>query len=60
MKKNLIRAKLPLPKFRTDEDAAAYFETHSVARVWDQLTEAPQVKLSPTLTRKIRDRRSRA
>jgi hypothetical protein len=60
MKKNLIRAKLPLPKFRTDEDAAQYFETHSVARIWDQLVEAPQVKLSPTLTRKIRDRRTPA
>jgi len=33
----LPSAKAPLPKFRSDEGAADYFETHSVADVWNQL-----------------------
>ena len=60
MKKKLPRAKSPLPKFRSNQDAAEYFESHSVASVWDQLPEAPQVKLSAALARKIRDRHARA
>jgi predicted DNA binding CopG/RHH family protein len=60
MKKKLPPAKSPLPKFRSNQDAAEYFESHSVASVWDQLPEAPQVKLSAALARKIRDRHARA
>lgn len=60
MKKKLSPAKLPLPKFRSDQDAAEYFESHSVASVWDQLPEVTQVKLSPALARKVRDRHARA
>jgi len=60
MKKKLSPAKLPLPKFHSDQDAAEYFESHSVARVWDQLPEATQVKLLPALAKKIRDRHARA
>jgi hypothetical protein len=36
MKKKLPSAKTPFPKFRSDGEAAEYFETHSVADVWDQ------------------------
>jgi predicted DNA binding CopG/RHH family protein len=60
MKKNLSAAKSSLPKFQSDREAAEYFETHSVARVWNQLPEAPQAKPSPALARKIRDRHARA
>src|ERR1039457_4363633 len=60
MKKKLTPAKSPLPKFQSDQEAAEYFERHSVASVWDQLPEAPQAKLSPELTRKIRNRHPRA
>jgi predicted DNA binding CopG/RHH family protein len=60
MKKNLSPAKSPLPKFQSDQEAAEYFETHSIAGVWDQLPEAPQVKPSAALARKIRDRHARA
>jgi len=60
MKKKLSPAKSPLPNFRSNQDAAEYFESHSVASVWDQLPEAAQVKLSPALARKIRDRHARA
>ncbi|HXM45650.1 MAG TPA: hypothetical protein VN924_30715 [Bryobacteraceae bacterium] len=60
MKKKLSPARPPLPKFQSDEDAAEYFESHSVARIWDQLPEAPQAKPSPALDRKIRDRHARA
>jgi len=49
MKKKLVSAKAPLPKFRSDNDAAEYFETHSMADVWDQLPEVKPAKL----TRKI-------
>jgi len=60
MKRSLSPAKPPLPKFQSDQEAAEYFETHSVAGVWDQLPEASQAKPSPALTKKIRDRHARA
>jgi predicted DNA binding CopG/RHH family protein len=60
MKKKLSLAKSPLPKMQSDQEAAEYFESHSVAGVWDRLTEAPQAKPSPALARKIRDRYARA
>jgi predicted DNA binding CopG/RHH family protein len=60
MKKNLSSAKSPLPKVQSDREAAEYFETHSVASVWDQLPEAPQAKPSPALARRICDRHVRA
>lgn len=59
-KKRLSPAKWPLPKFKSDHEAADYFENHSVAGVLDQLAEAPQAKLTPALARKIRDRRAQA
>jgi predicted DNA binding CopG/RHH family protein len=60
MKKKLSPAKLPLPKFQSNQDAAKYFENHSVASVWDRLPEATQVKLLPALAKKVRDRHARA
>ena len=60
MKKRLSPAKLPLPKFQSDRDAAEYFANHSVGGVWDQLPEARKVKPFPALARKIRDRHARA
>ena len=60
MKKKLPLAKSPLPKMQSDQEAAEYFESHSVAGVWDRLTEAPQAKPSPALAGKIRDRHARA
>jgi len=46
MKKKLASAKAPLPKFRSDKDAAEYFEAHSVAGLWDEL---PEVRPSAAL-----------
>ena len=60
MSKKLSPAKTPLPKFRSDREAAAYFDSHSVAVVWDQLPESPQAKPSPALAGKIRDRHASA
>ena len=60
MKKNLSPARSPLPKFQSDQEAAEYFEAHSVAGGWDRLPEASQAKPSPALARKIRDRHARA
>ena len=60
MKRKLSPAKLPLPKFQSDQEAAEYFENHSVGSVWDQLPDAPQAKLSPELAKKVRDRHIRA
>ena len=60
MKRDLAPAESPLPKGQSDQEAAEYFETHSVASVWDRLPEAAQVKLSPALASKIRDRHARA
>jgi predicted DNA binding CopG/RHH family protein len=60
MKKKLPSAKIPLPKFRSDEEAVEYFETHSVADVWDQLPAGKQVKPSAALAESIRERHARA
>ena len=60
MNKSLSHAKPPLPKFQSDQDAAEYFETHSVTGVWDQLPEAPRAKPSPALARKISDHHAHA
>jgi predicted DNA binding CopG/RHH family protein len=60
MKKKLPPAKSPLPKFRSDQEAAEYFESHSVASLWDRLPEAPQAKPLPALAGKIRNRHARA
>ena|ERR1017187_7113334 len=60
MKRDLAPAESPLPKVQSDQEAAEYFETHSVAGVWNRLPEGPQVKLSPVLASKIRDRHARA
>jgi hypothetical protein len=56
MKNKLPPAKLPLPKFRDDKEAAEYFDTHSIADIWDQLPPAKPAKLSPALAKSIRDR----
>jgi predicted DNA binding CopG/RHH family protein len=60
MKKKLPPAKLPLPAFHSDQEAAKYFEMHSVADVWDQLPAAERVKPSAKLTRSIWDRHAQA
>ena len=60
MKKKLSPAKPPLPKFQSDQEAAEYFESYSVASVWDRLPESPQAKLLPALARKVRDRHAGA
>jgi len=56
MKKKLPPAKMPLPKFRSDKQAADYFQTHSVADVWNQLPEAEPARASKALERAIRER----
>src|SRR6266851_8213401 len=60
MKRKRPRAKAPLPKFRTDKEAAEYFETHSAADVWDQLTETKPGKPSAALAKTIRERHARS
>src|SRR5476649_1092149 len=60
MKKKLSPARSPLPQFKSDQEAAAFFESHSVAGVWDRLPEAPRAKPSPALAKKIRERHTRA
>lgn len=60
MKKKLPPATTPLPKFRSDKEAAEYFETHSVADVWDRLPKSKPGNPSAALTESIRVRHSRA
>ena len=60
MKKKLAFAKLPLPKFRSDKEAAEYFETHSMAEIWDQLPRAKQGRPSAALAKSIRERHAAA
>ena len=59
MKKKLSPARKPLPRFGSDEEAAAYFEAHSVADVWDDLSPAPPAKPSAALAKSIRQRHAR-
>ena len=56
MKKKLPRAKTPLPRFRSEEEAAEYLESHSVAGVWDRLPEGKPARLSAALAKAIRAR----
>ncbi len=60
MKRKLVSAKAPLPNFGSDEEAANYFEAHSVAELWNQLPEAKPLKQSRILTKSIRERHSAA
>jgi predicted DNA binding CopG/RHH family protein len=56
MKRRLPPAKAPLPKFPSDQAAAEYFQTHSVAEVWNQLPESQPAKASEALEQSIRER----
>ena len=60
MKKQLPSAKLPLPRFQSDSEAAEYFGKHSVADVWEQLPVARQSKPSASLAKKVLERHARA
>ena len=60
MKKKLAAAKTPLPKFRSDQEAAEYFDSHSVAHVWDNLPAGQPAKPAPALAKSIRERHARA
>ena len=60
MKKKLPPAKAPLPKFRSDQEAAGYFDTHSVEDVWDSLPAEKPAKLAKPLEKAIRERHATA
>jgi hypothetical protein len=53
LKKKLQSVKTPLPTFRSNREAAKYFETYSVANVWDHLPVGKRVKLTAALTKSI-------
>ena len=57
--RKMPEAKLPLPRFASEAEAAEYFGTHSVADIWDKLPRARPVKLSPALSKAIRERHAR-
>jgi predicted DNA binding CopG/RHH family protein len=59
MKKKLPSAKAPLPKFKTDQAEAEYFDKHSVADLWNESPEAKASKLSAAPSAKIHDRHAR-
>lgn len=54
--RDLPPAKLPLPKFANEEEEARYWETHSVAEIWDQLKPVRPFKLPPEQVKAIRER----
>ena len=58
MNKKPLPATAPLPEFRSDKEAAEYFQAHSVAEVWDRLPEAKSAKLSKAMEKSIRERHS--
>jgi len=57
--RKLKDAEWPLPEFANDEEAAEYFETHSVANIWDKFRRAKPLKPAPALSRSIRERHLR-
>jgi|ERR1035437_3176633 predicted DNA binding CopG/RHH family protein len=59
MTKKLPNAKALLPKFKSDQAAAEYFDKYSVADLWDQLPATKPAKLSAALAAKVRDRHAR-
>ena len=59
MKTRVIQTRTPTPTFQSDKEAAEYFDSHSVAGVWDELAEEKPVRLSAKLAKHIRDRHSR-
>ena len=59
MKKKLSPARKPLPRFSSDEETAAYFEAHSVADVWDELSPASPAQPSAALAKSIGQRHAR-
>ena len=59
MKKRLPPAKVPLPRFRSDREAAEYFESHSLADVWDRLPAGQPAKPSAPLAQSMRERHAR-
>ena len=60
MKSKLPSATVPLPKFRSDQEAAEYFQSHSVAEVWNQLPESNAAKPSRALAKSIQERHAAA
>lgn len=60
MKKKLTPATVPLPDFHSDEEAADFFQAHSVATIWDKLREAEPAKASKPLRVSIGKRRATA
>jgi hypothetical protein len=48
-----------VPKFRSDEEAAECFESHSVAGVWEELGAGEPVRLNKRLAKSIRERHER-
>jgi hypothetical protein len=56
--RRIPEAKLPLPKFASEEEEARYWATHSAAGVWEKLPRGKPVKLLPSLARAIRDRQA--
>jgi predicted DNA binding CopG/RHH family protein len=60
MKSKLPSATVPLPKFRSDQEAAEYFQAHSVAKAWNQLPERKAAKPSKALAKSIRERHAAA
>ncbi|MBZ5585589.1 MAG: BrnA antitoxin family protein [Acidobacteriia bacterium] len=60
MKKKLRPAKTPLPSFRSENEAADYFQAHSVTGVWNQLPEGGPATPSKALEKSIRERHTAA
>lgn len=56
MTNELRPAKMPLPRFASDREAAEYFDSHSLAEIWDRLRDPGRVKLSKQLAKSIRER----
>jgi len=56
VKMRLKKGPRKLPRFGSDEEAARFFDTHSVADYWDQMEDVDEViELAPRLVRRIQE-----
>lgn len=60
MKSKLPSMTVPVPRFRSDQEAAEYFDTHSIAEAWNQLPKGKAAKPSKSLAKSIGERHAAA
>jgi len=56
---NLKRPKQKIPEFRSEKEAAGYFDSHSAEEFWESMEPAKPIQLPPEQSKAIRERHAR-